>query len=303
MERVPYGGWSNCIRLAAGNAEAVVTLDVGPRIIRYGIAGGSNELVEYPHHLGQTGGIDFRSYGGHRFWIAPESEIITYEPDNDPVEFVKESECFTFKTAVGPSLLQKAIKIRALPHCSGFELDHTITNLGGNAMTVAPWCLTVMRPGGECCVPLPAHQEHPDALLPGGPIVLWRYTDLQDSRYRWGSRLIRLRQDADRGPTKFGAFVEQGWAAHRNEGVLFVKTFGANRDATYPDFGCNFESFTRQDMLEVETLGPLVTLEPRTSTSQLERWGLFENVQLPSDDEALEHCLQEFANRIENASQ
>ena len=38
--------------------------------------------------------------------------------------------------------------------------------------------------------------------------------------------------------------------------------------ATYPDLGCNFETFTNEEILEIESLGPLVTLaRPRNASS------------------------------------
>ncbi len=61
MELVAYGGWNRCARIVAGNTEAIVTLEVGPRIIRYGLIGGPNELVEYSKDMGKTGGDEYRS--------------------------------------------------------------------------------------------------------------------------------------------------------------------------------------------------------------------------------------------------
>jgi len=51
---------------------------------------------------------------------------------------------------------------------------------------------------------------------------------------------------------------------------LLVKCFQWIEGATYPDGGVNFETFSNEQMLEVETLGPLVTLKPasRRSTSK-----------------------------------
>ena len=50
-------------------------------------------------------------------------------------------------------------------------------------------------------------------------------------------------------------------SATTTSGSLFVKTIEFRDGATYPDFGCNFETFTNEEMLEVEALGPLVRLE------------------------------------------
>ena len=69
-------------------------------------------------------------------------------------------------------------------------------------------------------------------------------------------------------------------AYHRAD-TLFVKSFDYLEGATYPDLGCNFESFTNEEMLEVEALGPLVTLAPDAATEHTEHWNLIDNVVSP----------------------
>jgi len=62
MEKINYGGWSNCIRLSNGKIELIVTTDVGPRIIRFGFINGQNIFKEYKEQLGKTGGNVWRIY-------------------------------------------------------------------------------------------------------------------------------------------------------------------------------------------------------------------------------------------------
>ena len=72
-----------------------------------------------------------------------------------------------------------------------------------------------------------------------------------------------------------------GWIAYARGGDLFVKRFRYLPGATYPDFGCTVEVFTRSDMLEVETLGPLVQLASGASVEHVEEWRLFRDVAAP----------------------
>ena len=46
IEKVPYGGWENNLRLTDGKVEVIITLDVGPRILRYAEVGGENVFWE-----------------------------------------------------------------------------------------------------------------------------------------------------------------------------------------------------------------------------------------------------------------
>ena len=60
----------------------------------------------------------------------------------------------------------------------------------------------------------------------------------------------------------------------------------------YPDLGCSFETFTNADFLELETLGPLATLEPGASLTHTERWAAHRGVQIGQwDDRELDGVL------------
>jgi hypothetical protein len=45
-------------------------------------------------------------------------------------------------------------------------------------------------------------------------------------------------------------------------------------DLPHVDYGCNAEVYCCDRFIEVETLGPLVTLEPGASTVHVETWEL-----------------------------
>jgi hypothetical protein len=55
IEITAYQGWPNCYRISNGVVEAIVTGDVGPRVIRYGFVGGQNLFKEYKEQLGKSG--------------------------------------------------------------------------------------------------------------------------------------------------------------------------------------------------------------------------------------------------------
>ena len=87
MEVIEYRGWKNNLRLTNGDAELVVTLDVGPRVISYRLPDGFNVLKNYDSMMGGTGEAEWQIRGGHRFWLAPEDLTRTYFPDNRPVKW------------------------------------------------------------------------------------------------------------------------------------------------------------------------------------------------------------------------
>ena len=82
VEKTEYKGWKNCYRVTNGEIEAVVTADVGPRVIRFGFVGGQNLFKEFADQIGKSGEKDFQLRGGSRVWKAPEDPVATWAPDN-----------------------------------------------------------------------------------------------------------------------------------------------------------------------------------------------------------------------------
>ena len=89
VTKVDYKGWQNSYRLSNDCVELIKTTDIRPHIICIGFSGDKNEFKEYPEQVGKTGGDEWRIYGGHRLWLAPENMPRSYSPDNSPVDFKK----------------------------------------------------------------------------------------------------------------------------------------------------------------------------------------------------------------------
>ena len=294
-ETVSHGGWPNCLRLANGDVEIVATLDVGPRILVYRRPGETNVLKNYPDQLGGTREREWMIRGGHRLWIAPEDELLSYHRDNEPVSWTrgKNGEIVISSRMNSPHPLRKDLSLLLGTSGSRLELLHTVTNEGDSPVTLATWALSVMAPGGTEIIPQPSLGEHPRDLLPNRTMVLWPYTDLSDPRWKIGRSFMLLRQQEHGTPTKIGLAHEERWVGYLLGGELFLKKFPLVKGATYPDGGCNFETFTNGEMLEIESLGPLATLHPGESTSHPETWHLMKAPagMDPEDESSLTELL------------
>jgi len=278
MQKKEYGGWPNCVALSNGKIELVVTTDVGPRIIRYGFVGGQNLLNEYPDLLGKTGGDEWRIYGGHRLWHAPEAKPRTYEPDNFPVKHEWNGSVLRLTQDTEKSTgIQKQMEISLNDQTGQVTILHRLTNRNPWTVELAPWALSVMAKSGRAIYPQEAFRAHTDYLLPARPLTLWHYTDMQDPRWTWGTKYIQLRQDPKaKTPQKVGFRNTPGWAAYTLNGDVFIKRFPYTEGASYVDYGCNTETFTNEDMLEIESLGPLVKLDADGGVVEhVEEWSLF----------------------------
>jgi hypothetical protein len=288
-EVIPHAGWNRNLLLANDHAELIVTLDVGPRILSYKRTGGENVFMNFDEQLGVSGESEWKIRGGHRFWIAPEDEVLSYHFDNGPVdhridEFSGENVIDSLQSQSGRIL--KTLGITLADDSSRVTVRHTAKNEGDEPIQIASWALSVMQPGGIEIIPQPPLGEHPRDLLPNRGIVLWPYTDLTDPRWHLGRNFFTLRQSVGFPPTKIGLSHREKWIAYIVGDSIFIKTFDHVTGAVYPDGGCNFETFTNDDMLEIESLSPLAALEPGESVSHSENWHLFpiaDGIQIESE--------------------
>jgi hypothetical protein len=293
IERIEYGGWPHCFRVSNGKIELIVTGDVGPRIIRLGFVGGRNFFHEIRAELGGSGEPDFRLRGGHRLWAAPENLETSWAPDNGEVEVAIGPGVLEATAPVEPAnRLQKQLVIRMAVRASRVEVVHRIRNANPWAVEVSAWAMSVMAPGGVAIAGFPPRGEHPRALQPTNPLVMWAYTDFSDPRWMFCRKYLLLRQDpAMPEPLKTGLFNPRTWAAYMLGSDLFLKQAQADPSLPYPDFGCSLEMFTNADMLELETLGPLVKLAPGAWTEHTEHWSLHRGVSA-SDEREIEERIE-----------
>jgi hypothetical protein len=291
IETVNYGGWPNCIRLSNGEIELVATTDVGPRVIRLGFIGGQNLFKTYEATLGRTGDKEWHNYGGHRLWHAPEVVPRTYAPDNGPVQHAWDGATLVLGNTESDNGIDKEIRLTVSPASPCVEVTHRLVNRGPWAIEAAPWALSVMAPGGRAIYPQEGFLPHPDVLVPARPLVLWHFTDMSDPRWTWGRKYIQLRQDpAATTKQKVGLLNKQGWAAYLLGGEALIVHYPYDPQATYADMGCNTETYTDPEMLEVETLGPLSRLEPGAHVDHVESWTLAK-LECGSSDEEIDAKL------------
>ena len=294
VEKTEYAGWKNCYRVTNGEVELIVTGDVGPRIIRFAFVGGQNLFKEFPEQLGKTGEEKFQLRGGDRVWKAPEDPIATWAPDNVPVEIQVTPTGLIAREPVEPlTKLQKEIEVSMAASGTSVKVSHRIINHSLFPLEFAPWALTMMAQGGVAISGFPPRGKHPINLEATNPLVMWAYTNLADPRWKFTKKYLTLRQDPNNSEAeKLGMFNPDTWAAYLLHEEAFIKRTKADVSKTYPDFGCSFETFTNNDFLEVETLGPLTKLSPGKIVEHVEHWALFRNVKISDlTDEQLDRAL------------
>jgi hypothetical protein len=275
IKEVEYRGWKRNVQLSNGDVELIATLDVGPRIISYRLKGGQNVFKGYDEQMGRSGESEWMIRGGHRLWTAPEDTTRTYALDNTPITYQKLGEGIRLTSPPDPRYgIRKEIDLTLASQGSRVRLVHRITNIGSNATELAPWALTVMAPGGMEIIPLPPKKPHPGSAKNATSAADFGPNQLWVPRWKLGEQSITLSQRPASAPTKLGLLHRSGRVGYVNGRTLFVKSFEYREGRRYPDGGVNYETFTNGDMLEMESLGPLQTLEPGRSVEHSESWEL-----------------------------
>lgn len=291
VKTINHDIWGKCISMSNGLVDLLVTLDFGPRIIRYGIINQPNMFwedidenfslkVEYKG----IGKEKFVARGGHRLWLSPEKIPRTYYPDNQEVEWNQiNNRVIVRATEEVFTHIQKEIEIEMDLQSSKIIVTHRVTNKGAWTVKFAPWAITCMAPGGREIIPQPKKDT---GLLANRLLVLWPYSNMQDNRVYWGEKYIILDHDSSSNEAfKIGINSEEGWSAYFNHNCMFIKRYIPKDNVDYPDFGVSYETYTNKYFLEMETLGELKEVQPEETVEHVEIWELFKNVKKPSKNE------------------
>ena len=279
-----YKDYGKCLSVSNGVIEAYFTLDLGPRIIRFGYVNGQNFMCSERVPLGYRTDEKYEEFfgknkkwenlGGHRIWLSPESYPETYTPDDRPVayEITESGAVFTplEDTEIG---VQKYLEIKMDPDDTNMEVIMKVKNISSSAKKFAVWGLSVCAQNGTIIIPTNTNDT---GLLPNRSLAIWPYTDLKDERLFIGNRFITVHQDVKaQNPLKIGINSNSGSAFYVLGDEILCKKYETNhKTGEYPDFGSSFESYTNNVMLEFETLSELKTVKPSETSVHTEFWSL-----------------------------
>lgn len=297
-EFINYKHYGECIRLSNGDVELVVSIGVGPRILRYAYTHGPNILCnnekrftpstspEFEKYYGE--GKYFNLYGGHRLWISPEYYPEMYYPDNDPVKYeLLPNGLILTPPPQEENGIQMSWRITMDESGTGVEVEHTVTNFGERVKEFAAWALSICAEGGTEIIPLNTNHVK---YLPNARIVVWPYTDLRSKNIYLGKKYATIRQPEE-GALKLGFDLKDGKVYYVLEDCVFTKQYAPNYPAgEYPDKGASFETYSCAQFTELETLSELKKIATGQSIVHTEKWSLTKKPCDfdPTDDDSID---------------
>ena len=258
----------------------------GPRIIGLSLNSSENLLAEVPGKTQETPYGTFYFAGGHRLWAAPEEKPLTYLPDSSGLKILEKANGFDLVGAPNAvNGLQKEIHVWVDAAQGKIALRHLLRNRGQRPINCAPWSITMLRPGGKAIFPTGELTPNPDNLLPDKHISFWPYNRWDDPRVGFTPEYLSIDMSiSDPLPGKWGTFNARGWMTYWLEGLFFCKKADNTAPGTYPDYGCNSETYICDKFIELESLGALQQLLPGTEIKLNETWTLRESTSV-SDKE------------------
>ncbi len=304
VEKFTHNHWGECVKVSNSEIEFVMTVEIGPRIIRLAKVGGENEFYEDIKGESCTvdeeytrfwGGKGWMNIGGHRFQHSPEAMPRTYIPHNLPIDYKLLEDGVTVSVDIQKIGIKNTITATMAPS-GDIKLIHTAKNISRWTMEFAPWCITVFEQGGLEVIPV---CQKATGYLPTKTLMLWPYSNAKDSRFEMDNKYIYMttlpKGDAENvNAFKLGTNCENGFVMYFNHNNLFVKKFDYIDGANYPDNGCNFESYTNFRIMELESLGPMVSLKPGESVEHIEDWNLFCDVEKPNSSDEIDEIVKKY---------
>ncbi len=281
-----YKDYGKCVEISNGVITALVTVEIGPRIISFGYTGGQNFMNDnrvllggkpedkpYADLFGQ--GKHWENLGGHRVWLSPESYPETYTPDDKPCKVVPTDDGAIFVYAEDTEIaVQKEMEIKMDADDTNMQVIMRVKNISEETREFAVWSLSVCAQHGTLVLPMNTVDT---GLLPNRQITFWPYTDPKADNFYFGKKYTTIKQIAEGEEYcgKIGTDLNCGTAYYVLGDEILYKTYETEHpNAKYPDGNCSFETYVCNAMIEFETLSPLKNIAKGETHEHIERWSL-----------------------------
>jgi hypothetical protein len=295
QKSVGYSGWTSGWDTVDVAKNDLITLAVVPklggRVMQYDL-GTNKSLFVYNSNQVPTSGDSM--VGGFRMLPSPQSDFGWPSPPNldlnpylcavrtnatDSAVIYLESKVENstdtlYKKHKGLQFKRLITLYKASTHV---KVEMTMLNKGSQTMMHGIWDITqtACNSDSNCWV---YFKRNPSSTLGGGKGYV-HYASAPGGVSQWNpnaaeGNIMGVRFLKTVG--KIGADCKAGWICYndRKTGYAYVKTFTYQDGQTYPDSGASVQVYTyaKYNMIEIEVLGPLITLAAGDSTKLVENW-------------------------------
>jgi len=272
---VSYRGSDGCVELSNGTTRVVLEPNVGGRVVEYSL-NGQNSLYQSPEKPAE--GVRGERPDAGRFDIGPE---MTSPPRPQlwqgkwKAEIIGPGAARLTSEKDTSSGIQLIREFRLDRNSSHLSCIQTIINISDSTKRYNHWSRTLAVGGGICIVPLTPDSRFPLGYIYYGPgsVLNYRHEKTPNIRVRNGFLEIL----GTPPEPKFGIDSYAGWLGYITpSNLLFVKKFPVYPDRVYGEVAAYTISlwYYKNEMCELEPIGPRETLKPGERASFTEDWWL-----------------------------
>ncbi len=285
IKETVFEGFNDCFELSVGSEKMIVTAGFGPRILYYGSGVSGNILYVDKNPMKKEKG--FRNYGGHRFWLAPET-IVTARADNNPCEVTRKDGYLKVTALDRDYHLEKSLIISEKN--GRFQVKHMVLNTGKMVYMASLWGLTCVR------------ADSGTIFFPWASVGNWKLckiiywqkwakqkTSINSRQYKQTPDLFLVKPIGRVG--KIGSTGYEGFIGISQKNYTFIKKYDYIYSANYPDDNCSVEVYTCKNFSELETLSPIYMLNPGKPMTHTEEWVLAGRAVDPENGDEIRSLL------------
>lgn len=298
---IMQNGYKNCIELSNSGTRVVLEPNVGGRILIYEY-NGRNILYVNPEQNGQLykpGEVFEGELCGGRFDIGPEMTIpkhpaLFYGGWDGEIIGPREAWLISQQdTSTGVQLIRK---FRLDEKTSRLEFTQIIRNVSQETRSYCHWSRTFAKGGGISLTPVNENSRYPRGYLIYSPNNVMDYLPADEPNVAVRQGILEITGPPVR--PKFVIDCPDGWLAYiSRDNQLFIKKFMVFPDRQYGEMAANNASiwYYKEQMCEIEPIGPMEILEPGEEASFTEVWWLLDYdypVDRIADLEAVKNILK-----------
>jgi hypothetical protein len=297
VTKTGWRGWHDCYVLSNGDAEVVVVPGIA-RIMSYRLAGGENVLWVNDEQTPERTGVQcitgptkqWLHYGGYKLWPAPEKDwggLPDWQLDRGPcrVEVEPDGALRLIGMASDRYGIRFVRRIRLAPEGSRLEIGQTAVNVSTQPVTASIWDVTQVK--FECVGFVPMGE---------GATCRGAKGPEPDEQWRRYEDVLLVRPAAKSGKVFISG--PPAWLGSLHGKVAYVKAF-RTATAPPPDPEAPREVYTSDiGYIELEIVGPAVTIGPGESTSQAETWHLVPVETTPTTDAEVARTVRDLGAQL-----
>jgi len=276
---VDFFGYSGCIAIEnAARTRVVLNPRAGGRVLEYSL-NGVNAIYLNPEQQGwlHKPGIPSVDPCGGRCDVGPE-RVIAPHPDlwlgDWTGEIVGEGKARLTSARDRVTGLRLVREFTLAADSSRLVFEQRVTNEGGKPFSCCHWSRTLAVGGGIVLIPLTPDSRFPKSYIMYGPGPVMNYKP-EDPNIRAREGFLEI-LGTPVNP-KLGMDSAAGWFCYlTRDNLMFTKKYAVYPDRVYSEMAGLTISiwYFKNEMCELEPIGPREILAPGASSSYTEEWSL-----------------------------